>query len=293
VREAAAFCLRGTAVACVIREPAAPPVVEIDEGQIGQVFSNLFINAAEAMPAGGQIEVEAEAVDIGASGSLPLPPGRYVRTIVTDHGAGIPPDVLPRIFDPYFTTKSRGSGLGLATVHSIVKRHGGHVEVRSEPLHGSSFTVYLPASAAPAPCAEAVTGGVAQSLDARVLVMDDEEPLRKVLVQILTGFGCDVHAVPDGDAALAAWSGALRTERPFDVAILDLTVRGGLGGEATMRRLQAIDPSAVAIVSSGYSDGPVLSRYADYGFAGAATKPYTIAELLRTLAQVLAARRER
>jgi PAS domain S-box-containing protein len=292
-REAAAFCLRGTGVASVIRDAPGLSLVEIDEGQMGQVFSNLFINAAEAMPAGGQIEVEADVVDFDAVRSLPLPPGRYVRMSVTDHGAGIPPDVLPRIFDPYFTTKNRGSGLGLATVHSIVKRHGGHIEVRSEPSRGSTFTIYLPASAAPAPSADVTTRAVAQSLDARVLVMDDEEPVRNVLIRILSGFGCDVHAVPDGDAAVSAWSGALGTGRPFDVAILDLTVRGGLGGEATMRRLHAIDPSAVAIVSSGYCDSHVLSRYADYGFAGVATKPYSIADLVQTLAQVLPGRRGR
>jgi CheY-like chemotaxis protein len=134
---------------------------------------------------------------------------------------------------------------------------------------------------------------IAQSLGARVLVMDDEESVRDILARILTDFGCDVHAVPDGGAALSAWSAALRTERPFDVAILDLTVRGGLGGEETMRRLRAIDPSAVAIVSSGYSDTPVMARYADYGFAGVATKPYTLEELVDTLTQVLPGRRAR
>jgi nitrogen-specific signal transduction histidine kinase/ActR/RegA family two-component response regulator len=293
VREAAAFCLRGTAVTCVIREAPGQSLVEIDEGQIGQVFSNLLINAAEAMPAGGQIEVESDVVDIGAATSLPLPPGRYVRTTVTDHGAGIPPSVLPRIFDPFFTTKNSGSGLGLATVHSIVKRHGGHVGVRSEPSGGSTFTVYLHASTAAAPYAVASAPPVAQSLGARVLVMDDEEAVREILARILRDFGCDVHAVPDGDAAVSAWSAALGTERPFDVAILDLTVRGGLGGEETMRRLRAIDPSALAIVSSGYSDTPVMSRYAEYGFAAVATKPYTIAEVVQTLAQVLQGRRAR
>jgi PAS domain S-box-containing protein len=293
VREAAAFCLRGTAVSCVIREAPGRSLVEIDEGQIGQVFSNLFINAAEAMPAGGQIEVESDVVDIGAATSVPLPPGRYVRTTVTDHGAGIPPAVLPRIFDPFFTTKSGGSGLGLATVHSIVKRHGGHVGVRSEPSGGSTFTVYLPASTAAEPYAVASASPVAQSLGGRVLVMDDEAAVREILARILRDFGCDVHAVPDGDAALSAWSAALGTERPFDVAILDLTVRGGLGGEETMRRLRAIDPSALAIVSSGYSDTPVMSRYAEYGFAGVATKPYTITEVVQTLAHVLQGRRAR
>jgi PAS domain S-box-containing protein len=289
VREAAAFCLRGSAVACIIRDASGLPLVDLDEGQIGQVYSNLFINAAEAMPSGGQIEVDADVVDLGAATSLPLPAGRYVRTIVTDHGAGIPPDVLPRIFDPYFSTKDRGSGLGLATVHSIVKRHGGHIEVRSEPSHGSTFTVYLPASAALVAFAEGPTRPVPRSLNARVLVMDDDEPVREVVTRILMSFGCDVRAVADGDAALSAWSAALRTERPFDVAVLDLTVRGGLGGEETMRRLRAIDPSAIAIVSSGYSDSPILSRYADYGFAGVAIKPYGIADLAQTLAQVLRA----
>jgi PAS domain S-box-containing protein len=289
-RAAAEFCLRGTAVTCDIREAPGLPLVDIDEGQMGQVFSNLFINAAEAMPAGGSIEVAADAVEVGAAPAPALAPGRYVRTTVTDHGAGISPDVLPRIFDPYFTTKSRGSGLGLATVHSIVKRHGGHVEVRSEPSRGATFTIYLPASSAPASRASAAARPVVQSLDARVLVMDDDERLRRALVRILEGAGCRVLAVPDGEAALAAWSAALGSAHPFDVAILDLTVRGGLGGEETMRRLRAIDPSAVAIVSSGYFESPVMSRYADHGFAGVASKPYTVTELVQTLAQVLPGR---
>jgi PAS domain S-box-containing protein len=286
-REAAAFCLRGTAVTCAIREAPGLPLVDIDEGQIGQVFSNLFINAAEAMPAGGPIEVDADVVDVDAPASPALSPGRYVRTTITDHGAGIAPDVLPRIFDPYFTTKNRGSGLGLATVHSIVKRHGGHVEVRSEPSRGSTFTIYLPAAEARVPHPAPPSRPAAQPLDARVLVMDDEAPVRRTVTKILEGVGCQVHAVADGEAALSAWSEALGTERPFDVAILDLTVRGGVGGEETMRRLRAIDPHALAIVSSGYSESPVMSRHADHGFAGVASKPYTVEELVQTLARVL------
>ncbi len=306
VREAAAFCLRGSAVACTFRVFDDLPPVEIDPGQMGQVFSNLFINAAEAMPAGGQIEVDGDAVDVGpnvgnlgldagadagAVSALFLPPGRYVRVHVTDHGTGIAPDVVARVFDPYFTTKERGSGLGLATVHSIVKRHGGHVGVRSKPSQGSTFTVYLPASAGPLSDPEKPSRSLGQSFGARVLLMDDEAPVRDVVARILGSLGCDVHAVADGDAALSAWSTARASERPFDVALLDLTVRGGMGGEETMRRLRELDPSVLAIVSSGYSESPVMSRYADYGFAGVASKPYTVADLEQTLAHVLTLRR--
>ena len=258
---------------------------------MGQVFSNLFINAAEAMPGGGQIEFDADVVDIDGASSLLLPPGRYVRALVTDHGVGIAPDVAARVFDPYFTTKDRGSGLGLATVHSIVKRHGGHVEVRSEPSRGSTFTLHLPASAATLSPEEAPAGSLAKSLAARVLVMDDEEPVRTALARILAAFGCDVHSVAEGGAALSAWSAARAAGRPFDVAILDLTVRVGLGGQETTRRLRELDPSALVIASSGYSDSPVMSRYADYGFAGVASKPYTVKELVQTLTQVLTTRR--
>ena len=290
-REAAAFCLRGTAVACTFRQAQDLPPVEIDQGQMGQVFSNLFINAAEAMPSGGQIEFDADVVDIDDASLVILPAGRYVRAFVTDHGLGIAAEVLPRVFDPYFTTKDRGSGLGLATVHSIVKRHGGHVEVRSEPSRGTIFTLYLPASVATVSDEDIAADSVAEPLGARVLVMDDEAPVRMALERILVAFGCEVYGAADGGEALSAWSAARASGRPFDVGILDLTVRGGLGGEETMLRLRAIDPSALAIASTGYSDSPIMARYADYGFAGIASKPYTVKELVQTLRQVLATRR--
>ena len=121
--------------------------------------------------------------------------------------------------------------------------------------------------------------------------MDDEAPVRDVVARMLGTLGCEVHAVADGDAALTAWTAARASKRPFDVAILDLTVRGGLGGEETMRRLREIDPSALAVASSGYSESPVMSRFADYGFAGVASKPYTVADLEQTLAHVLMLRR--
>lgn len=289
-REAAARCLRGSAVTCVFHEAPALPLVALDHGQMSQVFTNLFANAVDAMPEGGQIEVDASCVDVGEETLPPLAAGRYVRVAVTDHGVGISPDVVERVFDPYFTTKDRGRGLGLATVHSIVKRHGGHVEARCEPAR-TSFVVHLPATTSgesgegagdePQPLA---------TLQARVLVMDDEPSVREAVARMLRGVGCEVETVAEGDAAIAAWQAARAAGRSFDVAILDLTVREGTGGQETMRRLRDLDPDARAVVSSGYSDSPVMSHHARHGFAGVVAKPFTVAELVATLARVLGTR---
>jgi PAS domain S-box-containing protein len=283
---AARFCLRGSNVTCEVEGDASLPAVDADPGQMEEVFSNLLINAREAMPGGGRVSVVASACEVAAGSPLPLAPARYVRVVVRDEGNGIAPADLEHVFDPYFTTKQRGSGLGLATVFSIVRLHRGHVEVRSEPGRGTAFTLWIPAAHGavveerpPLPAASKGAG--------RVLVMDDEVQLRRVVSAILAEDGYEVDVAGEGGEVLARWREAADAGRPYDLAILDVTVPTGLGGAETMRRLRALDPSAKAIVTSGYATGTVLSRYREHGFAAVIEKPYAVEDLLRVVASVI------
>ncbi len=288
-REVMRFCLRGSSVTGDVVEVAGVPLVEADPGQLEQVLSNLVINARDAMPGGGHLEVRLEPVEIEPDAGLPIAPGSYVRIAVRDEGVGIAAEHLERVFDPYFTTKAQGSGLGLATVFSIVGRHLGHVGVRSERGRGTTFTVHLPARLEAAPPPDRTPDAPRSPRCGRVLVMDDEEQLRRVLRAIRMEHGFEVDAVEEGSEALRRWEAARAEERPYAFAILDVTIRGGLGGEETMRRLRALDPSAKVIVSSGYAAGSLLARHKEHGFAGVVEKPYSIDELMRAVDAVLAA----
>jgi two-component system cell cycle sensor histidine kinase/response regulator CckA len=264
--------------------------VEADEGQINQVVHNIVLNACEAMPVGGTLRVAMHNTEIGEKNTLPLDRGNYVRIDITDSGPGIPDHYLARIFDPYFTTKQKGSGLGLATSYSIVKRHGGLITVSSQLGTGSTFSLYLPASGQ-RPSAR--KGQVAGLLSGRgkILVMDDEEVVRTIAGHMLAGLGYEVEFAESGEGAIEKYSAAMKADVPFDAVILDLTVRGGMGGRETIRKLSAIDPSVKAIVSSGYSSDDILSQYRDYGFLAVLTKPYQIEELGLVLHGLLRTRR--
>ncbi len=259
---------------------------QVDPGQIGQVLHNILINAREAVPGGrGFIEVRAE--NLGVVGN----PDPRVRISIRDYGRGIPPDVLPRIFDPYFTTKPGGNGLGLATAYAIVAKHGGHISVESRPGAGSVFTFDLPALDLPraledplAPASPSMQGGTE-----RLLVMDDDEALRLLVTAVLTSLGYEVQAAADGAEAVALYEIAKATDRGFDAVILDLTVTGGMGGLEAADKLKELDPSAKLIVSSGYSDAPVMSEFAEYGFEAVIVKPWTVNEMSEVLRRVLVA----
>ena len=231
---------------------------QVDPGQIGQVLHNILINAREAMPGGrGFIEVRAE--NLGVVGN----PDPRVRISIRDYGRGIPPDVLPRIFDPYFTTKPGGNGLGLATAYAIVAKHGGHISVESRPGAGSVFTFDLPALDLPASLEDPPWRPPPASMQrgtGRLLVMDDDEALRMLVTAVLTSLGYEVQAAADGAEAVALYEIAKATDRGFDAVILDLTVTGGMGGLEAADKLKELDPSAKLIVSSGYSDAPVMSE---------------------------------
>jgi PAS domain S-box-containing protein len=287
VREASANVLRGSNVRAELQLPADLWPVRIDVGQVHQVLANLIVNAQQAMPDGGVVHITAENLDDDAAAALHLPVRRHVRLSVADHGMGIAPEHLERIFDPYFTTRPGGSGLGLATTYSIVNRHGGRVEVESQLGKGTIFRISLPASrATPGKFPAARRLPVVPS--GRVLLMEDDDGLRRVTADLLRRHGLEVETAADGGEALQRWISERQAGRPFAAAIVDLTVAGGMGGRECLRRILAVDPSAKVIVSSGYSNDPVMAEWKTHGFAGVAAKPYRVEELLEVLGRVLA-----
>jgi PAS domain S-box-containing protein len=286
LRNSAQFALSGSNVSHEIQTPDDLWLCEADEQQIDQVIDNLLLNARQAMSHGGMVTLSASNFIAQAEGRPPLPEGRYVRLEIRDQGEGIPGELLSRIFEPFFTTKATGSGLGLATAYSIVRKHGGHIEVESEPGVGSLFTVYLPASSAGA-AARPQTALRSMAGRGRVLVVDDEDYVCDVVSQMLTGLGYSVQTVRRGEEAVAMFEKTRATDTPFDLVILDLTVPGGMGGIATLARLCTIDPHVRAIAASGYSRDPVMANPAAYGFRAALVKPFTEAELSAVLSSAL------
>jgi PAS domain S-box-containing protein len=284
VRESATLALRGRGSACEVRVEEGLWPIDADEGQIGQVIRNLVINASHAMAGGGTISIGCRNREVSGHGALA--DGTYVAISVADRGAGIPDAHRQRIFDPYFTTKEQGRGLGLAVSYSIVANHGGLISVASQPGQGSVFTVYLPATGktpeAPAAAAPALTPG-----RGRILVMDDEQMVRTVAAKIIESLGYEVAVAREGREALTLWQQARGQGRPFDAVIMDLTVPGGMGGREAVQELLALDPAAKAVVSSGYHQDPIMARYREYGFADVIAKPYGVAAVGRTLARLV------
>lgn len=286
VRESAEFALRGTNVRCdfVIPEEIRP--VEADEGQIRQVIHNLVINGLHAMPQGGVITIRCENMTAGTEVPLPLKEGNYVRVSVEDSGIGIPEEHLSRIFDPYFTTKQTGSGLGLSTSYSIIKRHDGLITVNSKLGTGTIFHIYLPASdkeiVSVSSDEKAPVSG-----KGRILVMDDEEMIRTLAGEILDHLGYQVALAVNGQETIEHYQKARDSGEPFDLIIMDLTVPGAMGGKEAIERLLQIDPGVRAIVSSGYSDDPILVNYRTYGFKGMIKKPYRLTELSHIVHEVI------
>ena len=278
LQESAAFALSGSNVRCEYLMPKDIRRVEGDEGQLIQVFQNLVINADQAMPEGGVVKIRAENVRIKEDD--------YVKISVEDQGSGIPEEQLPKIFDPFFTTKERGRGLGLAIAFSVVHRHGGHIEVEPAPGGGTSFHVYLPASDTPAEPGEGARDELPRG-EGRVLVVDDEGIVRRSVGEVLKRLGYEVGAAKDGREGLERYERAREEGCPFDVVIMDLTIPGELGGKKTVGRLRELDPGAKVIVSSGYSDDPVMSRFREYGFDGVLVKPYKVADLAEVIRNVL------
>ena len=279
LRDSATFAMRGSNITCDFSIPEDLSPVEVDEGQITQVIHNLIINAEQAMPKGGLIKVSAGNISVSPSTGLPVQDGEYIKITVSDTGIGIPKENLIRIFDPYFTTKEEGSGLGLATVYSIIKNHGGYVTAESESGAGTTFYIYLPASSHKEIAPEKVVEEEPIHGKGRLLVMDDEEIVRAVAEAILTELGYEVEFALDGASTIEAYKLAKKSGNPFDAVILDLTIPGGMGGKDTIKKLLEVDPTVKAIVSSGYSSDPIMSDFTKYGFSAVIAKPYKVAEL--------------
>jgi CheY-like chemotaxis protein len=265
-------------------------LAEVDAGQIGQVMRNLVLNAREAMPEGGVISVRAENAVLGPQENPPLPPGDYVRVSITDWGGGIPKEVLPKIFDPYFSTKQRasqkGMGLGLAICHQVIQKHGGAIAVTSEPGVGTTFCFHLPASRKLLQ-KEKTSVPESHPRHGRILVMDDEEVVRKLVRRLLQQMGHEVELVEDGHRAVEAYGSAKGQGRSFDAVILASRVRAGVGGQEAIRELLKIDPDVKAIVMSGYANDPVVLEPERYGFKGVLAKPFDRNGLRKILALVL------
>ena len=290
IRDSTGLALTGSRSRCVFELPEALWPVEADEGQIGQVISNLVINADQAMPEGGTILVTAENLTIeNQAEAVRLKPGNHVKISVRDEGVGIAAEHLPKIFDPYFSTKHEGSGLGLAISYSIVDKHGGVIRVETKPGVETVFSVFLPASEKALPAA-AVPEKETAPRSGSVLVVDDDEMLRTAVSRALEKMGYRAVSCEDGAQAIDLYRKAREKGEPFDVVLMDLTIPGGMDGREAMRRLVQIDPRIRAIVCSGYSNDPILSNYRESGFCGVIAKPYGFEELAQTLRSVMAGR---
>jgi PAS domain S-box-containing protein len=288
LQRAAEFSLHGSNLRAAIEIEDHLGKADIDVGQVEQVINALMINAREAMPNGGRVNVCAENMQLDEKSGLPLEPGRYIKVAITDHGPGVPVDLVGKIFDPYFTTKTASTGLGLAISYSIIRKHGGFLHLENNSPTGATFAFYLPTA----------TGKVLSDpfqpndavfpfSDKRVLIMDDESAIRELTSQLLETMGYEVTAVPDGAEAIRIYERALRKGEHFLVVILDATVRGGLGGVETIERLRNIDPNVNAIICSGYSDEAALSQFLSYGFRGALPKPFNRRELADAMQKAL------
>ncbi|MDM8517071.1 ATP-binding protein [Desulfobacterales bacterium HSG16] len=285
IKESAIFSLRGAKANCDFVFLQDLFAAEIDEGQINQVIGNLVINANQAMANGGTIKVRTENAEIGAESDLPLSTGRYIKIIVEDQGIGISQKHISNIFEPYFSTKQKGSGLGLATTYSIIKKHDGHISVYSEIEKGTVFTIYLPAS----------LKAVDKIKDSekfnhighgKILIMDDQKPILDMVERMLNRMEYETAAAIDGTQAVKMYREAHLSSKGFDLVILDLTVPGGMGGAETIVELLKVDPKVKAVVSSGYSNDPVMANYENYGFCGVIPKPYTKSQLSELLNKI-------
>lgn len=288
--ETVSLSLSGSNVECSYEMPENISPVEIDETQIRQVIHNLTANAQEAMPSGGKLKVKAENVAINSSLGLPLKEGAYVRISIEDEGVGIPEEDIQKLFDPYFTTKEMGSqkgmGLGLTICYSIVKNHGGLMSVTSKVGRGTTLDVYLPAFQGMVLKAGPVTENVILG-KGKILYMDDEDSVRDIAGEILSFIGYSVRFARDGEEAVLLYKQAMETSEPFSAVIMDLTVPGGMGGKEAVKKLTEIDPQVKAIVTSGYSNDPIIHEYSNHGFADVILKPYNVSELGRVVGKVV------
>jgi signal transduction histidine kinase/CheY-like chemotaxis protein len=288
IEESVSLALHGSNVRCVVHPGEDLLNVEADEGQLSQVFNNIIINATQAMPDGGTLTISTENVALPAENDLGLSPGTYVRIIFSDEGCGMSKVAQSKAFDPYYTTKPTGSGLGLASVYSVIRKHGGHINLRSEVGCGATFTIHLPSTeVAINPAMSCVLRSENRGKQAgKVLILDDEAAIRDLATQILQQMGYRAVSCGKGEDAISLYNAALESGMPFQAAIIDLTLPGGMGGKETAKRILAVDPDARLIVSSGYSNDPVMASFGDYGFCAALTKPYRVPDLAQAMTDI-------
>jgi signal transduction histidine kinase/ActR/RegA family two-component response regulator len=280
LREAAGFALRGSKVRCRFALDDGLCPVHADEGQLRQVVKNIVINAVESMPVGGTVAVGARNGGHTHDGT------RCVEISIADTGSGISGEHLQKIFDPYYTTKDQGTGLGLSVCYSIIKKHGGTISVESAPGKGSTFFITLPVlnqaqKLEPMPAKDDNSGPV------RILVMDDEEQVREILQDMLDELGYQSECTDDGAEAVELYRKSKEDGRPFSAVILDLTIPGGMGGKEAVKSLIEFDPDVNAVVSSGYSTDPIMASYREYGFRAVLGKPYRLQDLERVFHDIL------
>ncbi len=290
VKDTVTFNLSGSSVCPHFNLPKGLWPVKADKGQISQVIANLTINAKQAMPCGACLTVEAANIE---ENDHTLPPGlngRFVKLTINDEGIGIPGNIIEKIFDPYFTTKQSGSGLGLAVSYSIIKKHHGRLSVESSPGVGSSFSIFLPADTSTQndnspDAADKSQERVKESV--RILLMDDEKMIRDVGSKMIEKCGYEVETAVDGNETLEKYAAAAEQGDPFNLVIMDLTIPGGMGGQEAVKKLLDIDPRARVIVSSGYSSDSILTKYDEYHFMGKLAKPFKLKELKQEITRVL------
>lgn len=293
VKNATEFTLSGSTIKSEYELPDDIWPVAVDKTQIGHAIHNGILNAIEAMPEGGILKVIAKNVIINKDIKT-FRPGKYVKVSIVDQGKGISEDSLCKIFEPYYTTKEfgvqKGTGLGLSISKSIINKHGGEVTINSRAGSGTTLNIYLPADQSAAICKDTaleVEGKRSIFGKGKILVMDDEEIIRTLTKHILNHLGYDAEFAQDGKEAIDIYQKALHGNKPFDAIILDLTIRGGMGGQEAIKELSRIDPNVKGIVSSGYSQDPIMANYTDFGFCGVIAKPYTVEEMGEKLMQVI------
>lgn len=287
IKESAEFALRGSNVRCEFNFLEDLWMVEVDKDQISQVINNLIINADQAMPEGGLVEVSITNVNISEDNILPVDPGRYVKISIKDNGYGIQQEHLSKIFDPYFTTKDNGSGLGLTTAYSIIQRHNGYITAESEIGVRSTFFIYLPSVMKELEKEEKEDRVESFKSGVKILLMDDEEVIRDVAGRMLERLGYEVEFACSGEEVIDKYKKAFQTGDGFDAVIMDLTVPGGMGGREAVGKLLKIDPNVKAVVSSGYFNDPIMANFKDHGFSGVVPKPYEVEELVEVLRKVI------
>jgi two-component system cell cycle sensor histidine kinase/response regulator CckA len=261
--------------------------VEADRGQMEQVFMNLYVNAWQAMPGGGEIYLETEDVVLDDEQAVPfaIKTGRYVKVTVADTGTGMDEKTRARIFDPFFTTKAmgRGTGLGLATVYGIIKGHKGMIAVESEPGHGTTFTIYLPASEKEVMKEKTATGTIARGTET-ILLVDDEKMVLDVSRELLEFLGYRVYPTGSGQEAIAVY---MEKRNKIELVVLDMIMPGISGGE-TFDRLRGIDPGVKVLLASGYSINGEAKTIMDRGCNGFIQKPFQLEKLSGKIREMLA-----